>query len=85
MKPKKTTINGRELQKGVFDIIRDLLDSIEINGGKVFDHGFYIPTPCRSVAFRGKDKAFHKTIAVSAGLSVFLLNEVQSLCSSFPF
>ncbi|MDD2540061.1 MAG: hypothetical protein PHH28_03335 [Desulfuromonadaceae bacterium] len=85
MEPEKTVINGRELQRGVFGIVRDLVDTIELNGGKVLEHGFYLPTPCRSVVFRGKDSTTKKSIAVSAGLSVYILNEIKSLCESFPF
>lgn len=85
MQPVKTVVNGRELQRGVFSIISDLSDTININGGVVLDHGFYIPPPCRSVPYRDSDGNFRKTLAVNAGLSKFLLENVKSLCESFPF
>lgn len=85
MQPEKTVINGREEQRGVFDIVRDLVDTIELNGGKVLEHGFYLPTPCRSVSFRGKDGQSKKTIAVNAGLSVYLLDQISNFYPPLPF
>lgn len=85
MEPEKTVINGRSEQRGVFSIISELSDTIELNGGKVLAHGFYIPTPCRSVKFRGKDGTTKQTIAVNAGLSVYLMAEVNSFIPELPF
>lgn len=85
MQPEKTVINGHEEQRGVFGIVLDLTDTIELNGGKVLEHGFYIPTPCRSVVYRGQDGKTRKSVAVSAGLSAFLLEQVNSFSPSLPF
>lgn len=85
MEPEKTVVNGRAEQHGVYSILRDLTDTIELNGGKVLEHGFYLPTPCRSVAFRGKDGKSKKTIAVNAGLSVYLLEQINNYIVLLPF
>ncbi len=85
MEPEKTVLDGQHLQRCVFGYILDMADTIELNGGKVLDHGFYIPTPCRSVVFRGNDGTTKKTVAVNAGLSNYLLDKVHVLLTDFPF
>lgn len=85
MLPNKTVFNGREEQRGVFEIVLDMIDTIELNGGKVLEHGFYLPTPCRSVVFLGKDGKTKKSIAVSAGLSVYMLEQMTSFVAPLPF
>lgn len=85
MQPEKTVINGRELQRGVFGIVLEMMNTIEINGGKVLEHGFYIPTPCRSVMFRNKEGKTCKTMPVFRGLHLHLLQEIDELCTSYPF
>ena len=85
MTPEKTVIDGREKQRNVFELITDLTHTIEINGGKVLDHGFYLPVPCRSIQYRDKEGKSRKTIAVNAGLSIYMLKEITELTASFPF
>lgn len=85
MEPEKTVIDGRELQRNAFNIVRELSDTIESNGGKVLEHGFYLPTPCRSVLFRGSDGKTRKSMAVNAGVSHYLLDQVNLLINSLPF
>lgn len=85
MQPEKTVIDGRSEQVGVFSIINDLKDTIELNGGKVLAHGFYLPTPCRSVSFRGEDGKMKKSIAVNAGLGCYLINQITSFVPELPF
>lgn len=85
MRPEKTVINGREMQRNVFEIINEFTDTIQINGGKVLDHGFYLPTPCRSVVYRGEDGKTKKTVAVNARLPVYLLQQINELAESYPF
>lgn len=85
MQPEKTVINGREKQRGVFAIMQDMSDTIESNGGKVLEHGFYIPTPSRSVVFRGKDGTTKKTVAVNIGCHNYLFKKMASFCLSLPF
>lgn len=85
MQPEKTVIDGRAEQAGVFSIIRGLQDTIEVNGGKVLEHGFYLPTPSRSVSFRGKDGTFQKTVAVNAGVGRYLVSQISAFVPELPF
>lgn len=85
MKPEKKTIEGRELNKHIFEIIEELTDTIESNGGKVLDHGFYIPTPSRSVPFKNKQGHKQKTKPVNKGLAPYLLRQVEELQNTSPF
>lgn len=85
MQSVKTVISGRLERNSVYDIVADLSDTIHANGGKVLDHGFYLPAPSRSVLYRGKDGRSHKTTGVNSAFPVYLLQQISEFVAPLPF
>ena len=85
MRPETTTLSGQTPTQSVFAVVDLLRDTIEANGGKVLDHGFYFPVPSRSVRYRGKDGSQKKTVSVSRGLGDYFMKELRSISEFLPF
>lgn len=85
MKPEKKSSEGRQMTNEIMEIVNSMRDTIEINGGVVIDHGFYIPTPSRSSVYRDKEGKKRKTVAVSKQLAPYLIKDIESLINSNPF
>lgn len=85
MRPEKTTVYSRELNRHITEVVHDMRQQIIRNGGHVTDYGFYLPTPRRPAVYRDHDGNKQTSPGISRYVGTMLLQQVGYLIATMPF